>query len=123
MILKTAKKTVEDNEINRKKMSLLFSLSNSEKIPVLQSLVFPLEYHWNNSEKTGLFLIPLTSSGITVNNGDFDKSHWNTNGKHWFTTVIPETFSMGKDSTVNETEYWSKRNPTGKPQWARHPRH
>ena len=42
--------------------------------------------------KNSVILIPLT----TVNNGDFDKSHWNTNGKHRFTTVIPETFSMGK---------------------------
>ena len=72
-----------------------FHWSNSEKIPVLKSLVFPLEYHWNNNEKAVLFLIPLTSSGITVNNGDFDTSHWNTNGKHLFITVIPETFSMG----------------------------
>ena len=30
-----------------------------------------------------------------MNNNDFDKSHWNTNGKHWFPTVIPETFHMG----------------------------
>ena len=45
--------------------------------------------------KSVLFLIPLTSNGITVNNGDFDKSHWNTNGKYWFTTYIPETFSLG----------------------------
>ena len=34
-------------------------------------------------------------SGLFLNNRDFGKSHWNTNGKHWFTTVIPETFSMG----------------------------
>ena len=29
-----------------------------------------------------------------MNKGDLDKSHWDTNGKHWFTTVIPETFSL-----------------------------
>ena len=29
-----------------------------------------------------------------------------------------------KDSTVNKTEYWSKRNPTGKPRWAwQQPKH
>ena len=27
--------------------------------------------------------------------------------------------SKDKDSTVNKTEYRSKRNPTGKPRWAR----
>ena len=27
--------------------------------------------------------------------------------------------SKDKDSTVNKTEYRSKSNPTGKPQWAR----
>ena len=26
--------------------------------------------------------------------------------------------SKDKDSTVNKTKYWSKRNPTGKPRWA-----
>ena len=79
----------------RRKSHCYFHWYNSEKIPVLKSLLFPLEYHWNNSEKTVSFLIPLTSSGITVNNGDSEKSHRNTHEKHWFTTVIPETFSMG----------------------------
>ena len=46
-------------------------------------------------KKTVLLLIPLTFRGITLTNCDFDKSYWNTNGKHWFTTVIPETFAMG----------------------------
>ena len=32
---------------------------------------------------------------------------------------IKRRLSIDKDSTVNKTEYWSKRNPTGKPQWAR----
>ena len=32
---------------------------------------------------------------------------------------IKRRYSKDKDSTVNKTEYRSKRNPTGKPQWAR----
>ena len=31
---------------------------------------------------------------------------------------IKRRLSKDKDSTVNKTEYWSKRNPTGKPRWA-----
>ena len=69
---------------------------------MLKSLVFPLEYHWNNSEKNCVILIPLTVSGITVNNSDFHKSHWNTNRKRWFTTAIPETFSMGYKCVINK---------------------
>ena len=32
---------------------------------------------------------------------------------------IKRRYSKEKDSTVNKTEYWSKRNPTVKPWWAR----
>ena len=32
---------------------------------------------------------------------------------------ITRRLSKDKDSTVNKTEYHSKRNPTGKPRWAR----
>ena len=32
---------------------------------------------------------------------------------------ITRSWSKDKDSTVNKTEYQSKRNPTGKPRWAR----
>ena len=31
---------------------------------------------------------------------------------------IARRLSKDKDSTVNKTEYLSKRNPTGKPRWA-----
>ena len=31
---------------------------------------------------------------------------------------IKSRYSKDKDSTVNKTEYLSKRNPTGKPQWS-----
>ena len=31
---------------------------------------------------------------------------------------IKKRLSKDKDSTVNKTEYRSKRNPTGKPRWA-----
>ena len=31
---------------------------------------------------------------------------------------ITKRKSKDKDSTVHKTEYWSKRNPTGKPLWA-----
>ena len=31
---------------------------------------------------------------------------------------IKRRSSKDKDSTVHKTEYLSKRNPTGKPQWA-----
>ena len=33
---------------------------------------------------------------------------------------IARRLSKDKDSTVNKTEYLSKRNPTGKPRWAGH---
>ena len=32
---------------------------------------------------------------------------------------ITRRYSKDKDSTVNKTEHGSKRNPTGKPRWAR----
>ena len=32
---------------------------------------------------------------------------------------IKRRYSKDKDSSVNKTEYQSKRNPTGKPWWAR----
>ena len=62
---------------------------------MVKSLVFSLEYCWNNNEITVLFLIPLTFS---KKNSDIDKSlkyQWKTLVYHWYTTVIPETFSMG----------------------------
>ena len=31
--------------------------------------------------------------------------------------VIERRKSKDKDSTVHKTEYWSKRNPTGKQRW------
>ena len=53
-------------------------------------------FHWNTSgitvKKQCYFLIPLTFCGIKVTNSDFDKSHWNINGIHWFTIVNPKTF-------------------------------
>ena len=46
-------------------------------------------------KKQCYLLIPLTFRGTAATYGDTDRSHVNTNGIHWFTTVIPETFSMG----------------------------
>ena len=67
MVLKKQQQKQWNNiEMILKETSLLFHWYNSERLPVVKSLVLPLEYHWNNSENTVLFLIPLSFSGIAV---------------------------------------------------------
>ena len=55
---------------------------------MVKSPLFSMEYHWNNSGMTVLFLIPLTFSRITV-------ALTKVIGMPMENTVIPETFSMG----------------------------
>ena len=87
-LLQTHNKTVEKTvkRFQWKIKPLVFSLVKHTNG---KSVVFSLEYHWNNS-------VILNSNDFQWNNSDFDKNHSsNTNGKHCYTTVIPETFSMG----------------------------